>query len=110
MTVDASKAVYSKALYTHDFEKLKSEIIETKNSVGTDIASRFNSYDSGLMNNINSKVNSGAQLNATKLGGKAPDYYLNYNNLTNAPTIRHGTSEPADTLGKNGDIYILYEE
>lgn len=110
LTVDVSKAVYSKALYTHDFEKLKSEIIETKNSVGTDIASRFNSYDSGLMNNINSKVNSGAQLNATKLGGKAPDYYLNYNNLTNAPTIRHGTSEPADTLGKNGDIYILYEE
>lgn len=110
LEVDTSKAVYSKALYTHDFDRLKAEIIETKNSVGTDITSRFNAYDLGLMDNINSKVNGGAQLNATKLNNKAADYYLNYNNLTNAPMIRHGTSEPTDTLGENGDIYILYEE
>ena len=30
--------------------------------------------------------------------------------LATIPIILHGTSEPDNTIGKDGDIYIMYEE
>ena len=36
--------------------------------------------------------------NSDKLGGQTPDYYINYNNFTNTPTIGKGTL----TIQKNG--------
>ena len=43
-------------------------------------------------------------LNATTLAGQGSDYYLNYNNLTNLPTIPSTLDELS-----NGDGYIQYD-
>lgn len=57
------------------------------------------------------KDGAGSGLDADLLDGKQGSYYLDYSNLTNKPTVQQtfsGTSDPAASLGQDGDIYIKY--
>lgn len=108
---------YSKALYTHDFDDLKSTISTTAETVNNKIAAidnqvqdKLNSIDDDLLNMVKNVDGAGSGLDADLLDGQQGSYYLNYANFTNAPKILYGTTEPAASAGNDGDIYILYEE
>lgn len=117
LTVDDLTAVFAKALYTHDFETMKTNVNSAVQKVNTELSKletqvndKLDSIDDDLLDMVKAVDGSNSGLDADLLDGQQGSYYLNYNNLTNAPKIRYGTAEPSASLGNNGDIYILYEE
>lgn len=108
--------IYSKALYTHDFDTMQADVNAAVASVNAtlptlqaQVDSKLNSISGDLLNLLAPVDGTGSGLDADLLDGQQGSYYLNYNNFTNAPKILYGTAEPSTAQGKNGDIYILYE-
>lgn len=117
LDVDDIPAVFAKALYTHNFETMQANVNSTIQKVNTELSKlenqvneKLNAIDSDLLNMVKNVDGSGSGLDADLLDGQHSSYYRNYNNLINAPNILYGTTEPTSSQGKNGDIYILYEE
>lgn len=57
------------------------------------------------------KDGAGSGLDADLLDGKQGAYYQDYNNLINKPSVHQifsGTSDPAASIGNDGDIYVKY--
>lgn len=70
-----------------------------------------------LLEKIKAVDGAGSGVDADLLDGQHGAYYLNYQNLTNKPTlsalggqrqILSGTAAPSGSLGQNGDVYIQY--
>ena len=104
-------ANYSKALFTYDYEAHKLSNDEAHKSFSTRITDVETALGaSALLKTIKGVDGSGSGLDADKLDGKESSYFLDYNNFNNTPTIHSGTQEPTPDIGKDGELYILYEE
>lgn len=104
-------ANYSKALFTYDYEAHKQSNDEAHKSLSARMSSAEIALGANaLLKTISSVDGSGSGLDADKLDGKEGSYFLDYNNFNNTPIIHSGTQEPTPDIGKDGELYILYEE
>lgn len=101
-----------------DFEEQQQEIIQDLQAQAKEaIAEITDMGNSALLTKIKAIDGSGSGIDADLLDGQHGSYYLNYNNLSNKPTIStlggqrkvlYGTSTPSSSIGQNGDLYIQY--
>lgn len=111
LSVNCGVANYSKALFTHDYESHKQSNNEAHQSLSTRMTNAEIALGANaLLKKIKSVDGSGSELDADKLDGKESSYFLDYSNFSNTPTIHSGTQEPTPDIGKDGELYILYEE
>ena len=101
-----------------DFEEQQQEIIQDLQAQAAEAIEEITDMgNSALLSKIKEIDGSGSGVDADLLDGQHGSYYLNYNNLTNKPTLSslggqrkvlYGTSVPSSSLGQNGDLYIQY--
>lgn len=119
--VDAAVCGISQGLYTIDLSDFDTQLqdmltdMRGKAQQAVDLIREMSGDE--LLAMLLAVDGAGSGIDADKLDGQHGNYYLNYTNLTNKPTIDglggqrkvlSGTAAPASSLGKDGDLYIQY--